>query len=348
MPNDATYGQLLGDGKAFLDFVCAFLWSVGVQLTQQATGHGSGGLTRYSPDVRVRLGGVISWRLQCTTGNAVFTVLPHVVVRDRQMQPAVARDALLATQGGRSVAWCAAIGHVFPLAVYRWVCALGQPRVMTVLTRCGLPLPAYCLADETHRPGLTDHVDLPTLVKGRLLGPLGATANARAAAFIQAYGAFQRAASQPEPASRGRGILTDGFDSTTKRLRTLLPGARLGNCPRHALMKLPKQLAAIASPVRRAVRSPFHTLVYWARQRQGWRVLALGQRWRHVADHVTNTAGAANGACVRPWFHDKKAGWYAVREDPQRPVTSTRLDQAHHAMDRQLLMMKGCHHPQGT
>jgi hypothetical protein len=57
-------------------------------------------------------------------------------------------------------------------------------------------------------------------------------------------------------------MLTDGFDRTTKSLRTLFPGARLGNCLRHALNKLPKKLAAIASPVRKVLRSQFHTLWY--------------------------------------------------------------------------------------
>jgi len=61
------------------------------------------------------------------------------------------------------------------------------------------------------------------------------------------------------------GILTDGFDSTTKSMRTLFPGVRLGTCLRHALLKLPKKLMAIASPVRKALRSQFHTLLYRAR-----------------------------------------------------------------------------------
>jgi len=191
-------------------------------------------------------------------------------------------------------------------------------------------------------------VYLPTIVHGRLIWHLGYTENTSAAALTQSYGEFQRAAYQQEPAYRVRGILTDGFDSTTKSLQTLFPGARLGNCLRHALIKLPKKLAAIASPVRRVLRSQFHTLWYRARQRKGLRVFALGQRLRRFADHITNTAGAANGARVRQWFHDKKAGWYAVLEDPQMPVTSTLLDQAHNAMDRKLFMMKGFHHPQGN
>jgi hypothetical protein len=85
----------------------------------------------------------------------------------------------------------------------------------------------------------------------------------------------------------------------------LFPAAPRGTCLRHALHKLPKKLVAIASPVRKALRSQFHTLLYRARQRKHLRVFALGQRLRHFADHVTNTAGAANGARVRRWFQAK-------------------------------------------
>ncbi len=131
-------------------------------------------------------------------------------------------------------------------------------------------------------------------------------------------------------------------------MRTLFPGARLGNCLRHALKKLPKKLVALTSPVRKALRSQFHTLLSRARQRKGWRVFALGQRLRHFADHVTTTAGAANGARVRRWIQEKKAGWYAVLADPQMPVTSTLLDQAHNAIERKLFAMKGFHHPKGS
>ena len=123
--------------------------------------------------------------------------------------------------------------------------------------------------------------------------------------------------------SGSEAILTDGFDSTVKSLRTLFPGAHLGNCLRHAINKLPAKLVAIASPVRKALRSQCHTLLHRARQRQGLRVFALGQRLRHVVDHVTATAGTANGKRVRRWVQEKKAGGYAVLEDPQMPAAST-------------------------
>src|ERR671929_208848 len=346
--NEATYFQLLGDGKAFLECVLACVVSLGFQLAHKATCRGGGCLTRPSHYARVRLGGLTIWRLQCTTCRAVFTILPHFVLHYRPMRPEVARDALLATHGGLTLERCAVLYHLSPMALYRLICAFGHHSLVTVLTRCGLPLPVYFLADEKHSRCLTDKVYLPTIVCGRVLWYLGYTEEASAAAFTQSYGEFQRAASQQEPSYRVKGVLIDGFDSTTKSMRTLFPGARLGFCLRHALLKLPKQLAAITSPVRKSLRTQFHTLLYRARQRQGLRVFALGQRLRHFVDHVTSTAGAANGERVRRWFQDKKAGWYTVLADPRMPATSTLLDQAHNALERKLFAMKGFHHPGGS
>ncbi len=300
--HEATSFQLLGDGKAFVACVIAFILSCGFQLKHKAMCRGGGCLTRHSHYLRVRLGGVTIWRLQCTMCHAVFTVLPHCVLRYRQMRPEVARDALLATHGGLSLERCAVLYHLSPMALSRLVCAFGHHSLVMVLTRCGLALPTYFLADEKHSRCLPDKVYLPTIVQGRVLWHLGDTTEARAAAFPQSYQEFQRAALQQEPTYRVRGMLTDGFDRTTKSMRTLFPGARLGYCLRHAINKLPGKLTAIASPVRKALRSQCHTLLSRARQRKSLRVFALGQRLRHFADYVTQKAGAANGERVRRGF----------------------------------------------
>jgi hypothetical protein len=193
--SEATYFQLLGDGKAFLECVIAFVMSLGFQLKHKATCRGGGCLTRHSHYVRVRLGGITIWRMQCTTCRAVFTVLPHFVLRYRHMRPEVARNALLATHGGLSLELCAVMCHISPMALYRLVCALGHQSLVTMLTRCGLPLPTYFLADEKHSHCLTDKVYLPTIVCGRVIWHLGYTMEASAAAFTQSYQVFRRAAS---------------------------------------------------------------------------------------------------------------------------------------------------------
>ena len=306
--HEATYFQLLGDGKAFVELVMAFILSIGFQLKHKVTCHGGGCLTRHSHYVRVRLGGVSIWRLQCTTCKAVFTVLPHFVLRYRRMSPDVARQALIATHGGLSLEWCAVICHISPMALYRLICAFGQHSVVMVFTRCGLPLPTYILADEKHSRCLTDKVYLPTIVSGRVIWHLGYSNSKSAAAFTESYGAYQRAALQHEPSYQVRGALTDGFDSTTSSMKTLFPRARLGNCLRHALNKLPDKLVGLAAPLRQGLRSKFHSLFHRCRQRKSLRVVALGQRLRRFADHIATTVGTDHGERVRRWFQDKKAG----------------------------------------
>jgi hypothetical protein len=167
-------------------------------------------------------------------------------------------------------------------------------------------------------------------------------------AFTESYGQFHLAALEHDPSYRVKGALTDGFDSTAKSMRTLFPGARLGSCLRHALNKLPDKLVGLAAPVRQGLRSQFHTLLHRCCQRTSLRVVSLGQRLRHFADHITATVGEEHGERVRHWFKDKKVGWYAVLEDPKMPAMSTMLDQAHNAIDRKLFAMKGFHHPRGS
>src|SRR3989449_916027 len=346
--NEATYFQLRVDGKAFPECVLAFVLSLGFQLKHKATCGGGGCLTRHSHYVRVRLGGITIWRIQCTTCRAVFTILPHFILRYRQMRPEVARDALLATHGGLSLELCAVIGHISPMALYRVICAFGHQSLVAVLTRCGLPLPPYFLADEKHSRCLTERVYLPTIVRGRVLWHLGYSASKSAAAFTESYGAFQRAALAHEPSYQVKGALTDGFDSTVSSMRTLFPGARLGYCLRHALNKLPDKLVGVSASVRRGLRSKFHALLHRCRQRTSLRVVALGQRLRHFANRIDTMVGEEHGERVRHWFAAKKAGWYAVLADPQMPAMSTVLDQAHNAIDRKLFAMKGFHHPGGS
>src|SRR5262245_13937297 len=171
--DEATYFQLLGDGKAFIECVLAFLLALGFQLPHKATCRGGGCLTRHSHYARVRLGGLTIWRVQCTTCRAVFTVLPHFVLRYRQMPPDVARDALLATHGGLSLELSAVLYHISPMALYRLICSVGHQSLVTVLTQCGLGLPPYFLADEKHSHCLAEKVYLPTIVSGRVLWHLG-------------------------------------------------------------------------------------------------------------------------------------------------------------------------------
>ena len=78
--DEAAYAQLLSDGKAFIEFVLAFILSLGFQLTHKSTCDSGGALTRHSHYARVRLGDLTIWRMQCTRCRAVFTVLPQFIL----------------------------------------------------------------------------------------------------------------------------------------------------------------------------------------------------------------------------------------------------------------------------
>ena len=78
--DETTYSELLGNTKAFVEFVLAFILSLGFQLIHKASCSEGANLTRHSHYARVRLCGLSIWRIQCTTCKAVFTVLPHFVI----------------------------------------------------------------------------------------------------------------------------------------------------------------------------------------------------------------------------------------------------------------------------
>ncbi len=102
----STYHRLCDDGPRFIDKVVAFIASIGFQLAHKCDCSG-GRITRHPHYVRVRLNGLTIWRIQCTQCRTVFTVLPHFVLRYRQMKASVAKKVLLATHGGLSLEICA-------------------------------------------------------------------------------------------------------------------------------------------------------------------------------------------------------------------------------------------------
>src|SRR5262249_38715847 len=80
--NEATYVQLFGEGKAFVECVLAFLLALGFQLTHKATCHGSGCLTR--DPLIMRVSALVASRsggFNAPPVKHVFTVLPHFVLR---------------------------------------------------------------------------------------------------------------------------------------------------------------------------------------------------------------------------------------------------------------------------
>jgi hypothetical protein len=124
-PAEAPSCGLWDPTNAFVAFVLAFLLARGSPLLPKARGREGGGLTRHSHSARLRLGGRTRGRLPCPPGTAVFPGVPPCVLRSHTRRPAVARDAWLATHGGRSLAWGAGLGTLAPRALARVIGACG-------------------------------------------------------------------------------------------------------------------------------------------------------------------------------------------------------------------------------
>src|SRR5215831_15640885 len=112
------------------------------------------------------------------------------------MRPEMAQDALLANLWRPQAGGGAVLSRLSPMALERLGCALGQHSLVSVLPRCGLPLPVYVLVDEKQSRCRTDTVYLPTVGTGRVIWPLDATTVASVAAFTESYRVLQRAASR--------------------------------------------------------------------------------------------------------------------------------------------------------
>ena len=87
----------------------------------------------------------------------------------------MAKNALIASDGGLSLERTALILNVSAMSIYRLICSLGVWHVSQVLLRAGLPLPGYILADEKHSKCLGRKAYLPTIVAGRVIWHLGYT-----------------------------------------------------------------------------------------------------------------------------------------------------------------------------
>ncbi len=346
--NKNNYFELIKDGKAFLEFVIVFIQMIGFQLKHKVGCSGGFELTRHSSYERIRLNGLIIWRIQCKDCKAVFTILPQFVLRYSSVKPEVAEKALTATYNGMSLEVSHIVCDVPPMALYRLICTLGNLCIVYLLVRCGLTLPKYLLVDEKHSHLRLARIYLATIATGRVLWLLKYMKNKSEKTFNASYGEFKEAALAIDPSYNVDGILTDGYDTTVKSMRRLFPGAKIGNCLMHAYQKVGKKLKGIPSKLRKSFSQKLYGLFQKCKKRRSLKIFSLGQRLRRFAEKVKKETGTKNGKSIGEWIQRKKAGWYTVLEDPQMPQTLTMLDQAHNTIDRKLFMMKYFHHPNGS
>jgi hypothetical protein len=343
------YHQLCQDGSAFIEFVTDFIISLGFQLRHKP-GCTSEKicLTRHSHYERVRLGNLQIWRVQCTDCDAVFTVLPHFVLRYLSLSPGKAKKALLTTHGGLSLENCHLTFGPSAMCFYRLVCSFGREGLVPALIKSGLTPPAYFIADEKHSHCQGEKVYLPTIVTGRVIWHLGYTTSKDADKFTASYATFKDDVEKIDPSYQPKGVLTDGFESTRKSLLSLFPKIKLGNCLGHAIQKIPGKLQQTTTPIRLSLQQQFQKIFFQPKAQGLLPVFSLGQKLRRFVEAIKKLTNNDNAERIKQWVEEKKNGWYILFQNPKIPKTSTSLDQAHNYLNRKLFNMKGFHHPSGS
>jgi len=217
------YQELILNGQAFITFVTLFILELGFKLHHKPGCSGGCDLTRHSHYSRVRIGNLTIWRVQCKHCKAVFTVLPHFVLRYQSMPVDTAKQSLFALYGGLSLEWTALLFKVNAMAVYRLICGFGRTPMVSVLLHCGLSLPDYLIADEKHSQCVTEKVYLPTVTSGRVIWLLTLCHDKTTLAFTESYGEFAQAAFNAQANYQPKAVTCDGFDSTRQALHKLFP-----------------------------------------------------------------------------------------------------------------------------
>lgn len=141
--DEATYNQLCRDGKGFIDFVVAFILSIGFQTQMRLFWWQSNTpLPLYThPSQRCNdLAGSVYHMSRC-----LYCLTPLRLTLSKDEARGCQESA--ATHGGLSLELCAMIQNVSPMAIYRLVCSVGRSCLVKLLTRCHLPLPEYFIAE---------------------------------------------------------------------------------------------------------------------------------------------------------------------------------------------------------
>ncbi len=298
--------------------------------------------------MRVTSNNIVIWRIQCCCCKAVFTVLPHFLIRYSRLQIETAKSALYLTHYGSSLEVCANHLNISAMSIYRLVCQFGKADLVRINTLCKLALPEYLLADEKHSNCLKEKVYLPTIESNRVIWHLGYTESKSEEAFYDSYNNYRKSALNISPSYSPKGFLTDGFKSTINSIKKSFPKTKIGNCLLHAVKRIPGKLKSVSDLLRAKLSKKFYKILFReSGQNKFLKIFSLGQKLRRFTEKVKKEAGPEVGKDVENWIMNKKKGWFETISDPNMPKSSTELDQLHNGMDRKLFMMKGFHHPEG-
>lgn len=339
------YQKIISDGQVFIEYVIAFILSIGFQVAHKCHCSGGSSLTRHSHYTRVKSGGITIWRIQCKTCKAVFTVIPSFLMRYFGCRTKQSQKALLAYHGGLSLENCAISFNISPMSLYRIICAFGKYSTEKVLAHAGISLPEYIQVDEKHTKCLGKKGYIPIISSGHIIWHIDYVNSVEEDTLETSYKKFDVETKKIEPSYTPRAVTHDGFKATTNALGHIFKKATSNLiCWLHACWSLVKILEPFS-------KEEANNISYWllyilkeCHQKVSLRRISLKNRFIALLKRYKEILPANIFENLKSWVNRKKPYLYTSMDFPSTQCFSYSIDHICNHLDRKLFMMKYFHH----
>jgi len=343
---ESYYQNIIGNGKAFLEFVMAYIMSIGFQLLHKQYCTGGSCLTRHSHYARVKCGGITIWRIQCTTCKAVFTVMPSFLIRYFSCKTEQVKRAIIAYHGGLSFENCAICYNISPMCLYRLICAFGKHCLATMLYQAGVPLPKNLQADEKHTKCLGEKGYIPLLTCGHAIWDIDYIDNVDEQTLAPFYQQFVEQTKALEPNYAPKTITHDGFKATIKALREIFKNTcTYLLCWLHACRSIGNIITSYSKEEADKISGRLWIMLLRCHKKVSLKNVSRRSCLTALLRKYKPLLPPDIFEELKAWIDRKKPYFYAGMDYPLALSFSYSIDHICNHLDRKLFMMKHFHHP---
>ena len=344
--DENQYQNFLAHGRAFTEFVLAYILAIGFQIVHNKLCTGGNCFTRHSHYVRVKCGGITIWRIQCKTCKAVFTVIPSFLMRYLCYRTEQVQKAITAYHGGLSFENCAICFNISGMSLYRFICAFGKYPLAQTLNNAGVPLPKHTQADEKHTKCLGAKGYIPIVSSGHAFWHIDYIDSVDEDVVEESYQQFSDDTKAIETSYAPATITIDGFKPTRNALCHIFKkSSAYLLCWLHACWGIAKILEPFSKE--EANRLSFwllHTLQE-CHQKPSLQRISLRSHFTALLRHYKTILPGEIFENLKSWIARKRPYFYASMDFSLAHCFSYSIDHLCNHLDRKLFMMKHFHHP---
>ncbi len=343
--NQAQYENIIGNGRAFIELIMAYILSLGFQVLHKNC-CSSNCFTRHSHYARVKCNGITIWRIQCTSCKAVFTVIPSFIMRYFCYPIERVKQALIAYHSGSSLEVCAILHNISAMSLYRIICSLGKYSLCQVLGKAGLTLPKNILADEKHSKCLGEKGYIPLITSGHTTWHIDYVESVEEKVLEDSYKSFDQQVKEVNPQYAPKTVSHDGFRPTANALKNIFGGkVAFLLCWLHTCRSLQNLLKNFSKPLSYRFSFALFKKLQACHQKPSLQKISLKNFFNAMLRTMKELLTEEQLTSVKDWIKRKKTYLYQTMDHPLSLAFSYSLDHICNHLDRKLFMMKYFHHP---